>query len=238
MNSMLRGAAALLLAAGLAGAALADVTKGNEALEKGDTKTALREFNAAANRGDAEAMFTLSRMYAEGKGVNADRKVAFQWMEKAAQAGYVRAQGTLAMFFAEGVGTSRDDAKSLEWARRAADGGDVISQFIMGVRYSTGTGVPRDAGEAASWWGKAAGRGFVRAQVALADQLILRAASSAAKPEDASSDRVEALKWLIVAGGERLPGVEKVIGDLRQKMTPEEISSAEDKARDWRPSGG
>lgn len=238
IRPVIRAAAVAALAACLSGGALADLRKGNAALEKGDTRTALREFNASAKGGDAEAMFALARLYAEGKGVKADRKAAFQWMDKAAQAGLVRAQGSLAMFYAEGVGTSRDDAKSLEWARRAADGGDVISQFIMGMRLSTGTGVARDDAQAASWWGKAAERGFVRAQVALADLLAARAAEAGAKPEEAGADRVEALKWLLVAGGERLPGADKVIADLKQKMTPEEITSAEDKARDWRPSGG
>lgn len=234
----MRAFATFLFSASLAGAVLADVQKGNEALEKGDTKTALSEFNASAKGGDAEAMFMLARLHAEGKGVKVDRRVAFTWMEKAAQAGYVRAQGSLAMFHAEGIGTNRDDAKSMEWARRAADGGDVLSQFIMGMRFRSGTGVPRDDAQAQVWLGKAAERGFVRAQAALADLLAARAALAGARPEDASADRVDAVKWLIVAGGEKLPGAEKVLADLKAKMTPEEISSAEDKARDWRPSGG
>lgn len=231
----------LLLAAALlapCGAAFADLQRGNEAFEKGDTKTAQREFERAAKGGDAEAMFMLARMYGEGKGVKEDRKTAFQWMERAAKAGSVRAQGSLAMFFSEGVGTARNEARSLEWARRAADGGDIISQFIMGMRYSTGTGVERDAGQAAAWWTKAAERGFNRAQVALASHLAGRAAAAGARPEDASADRVEAAKWLIVSGSERLPGAENSLATLKQKMTPEEIGAAEDRARDWRPAGG
>ncbi|CAN0476837.1 unnamed protein product, partial [Phaeothamnion confervicola] len=60
-----------ILVAGLAvpGMATADPEKGMAALEAGDYKTALAELNADANKGDLDAMFMLSRLYAEGKGV-------------------------------------------------------------------------------------------------------------------------------------------------------------------------
>ena len=63
------------------------------------------------------------------------------------------------------------------------------------------------------------------------------AAAPDAKPEQASAQRVEAAKWLLISDSERLPGAEKLLPSLKEKMTPEEISAAEDKARDWRPAG-
>ncbi len=221
----------------LAGGAGADAEKGVAALEKGDYKTALKELNADAKKGDADAMFMLSRLYAEGKGVKEDRKLAFQWMERAAKTGSVRAQGTLAMYFSEGIGVAKDDAKSLELGRRAADGGDLISQFIMGMRYNNAVGVIRDTEQASLWWSKAAERGMVRAQVMLAGLLTQKAAAPDAKPEQAGADRVEAAKWLILSDSARLSGMENALTSIKEKMSPEEIGAAEDRARDWRPGG-
>lgn len=228
-----------ILIAGLAvaGLAAADPEKGMAALEAGDYKTALAELNADAKKGDLDAMFMLSRLYAEGKGVQQDLKVAFEWMEKAAKGGSTRAEGTLAMYYSEGIGTARDDAKSLEFALRAAEKGDPISQFIMGMRYNTGTGVTRDPAQAEAWWSKAAERGMLRAQVVLASVLAQKGAAAGLAPAEASMLRVEAAKWFMVAGAERLPGAEKLLPDLKERMTPEEITAAEGKARDWKPSG-
>jgi len=233
-----RAAAAALLAAGLlvCGPAAADPEKGKAALEAGDYKTALAELAADAGKGDLDAMFMLSRLYAEGKGVKQDLKLAFQWMDKAAAGGSTRAESTLAMYYSEGIGTPRDEAKSLEFATRAADKGDAISQFILGMRYHTGTGVTRDPAKAEDWWNRSAERGMLRAQVMLATHLMQKSAAAGMAPAEAGALRIEAAKWLMVAGSERLPGAEKLLPDLMARMSPDEIKAAEGKARVWTPS--
>ena len=229
------GFACALLA--LSAAASADAEKGMAAFQAGDYKTALKELNADVKKGDAEAMAMMSRLYAEGKGVKQDHKLAFQWMEKAAKAGSVHGQGSLAMFYSEGIGTAKDDARSLEWGRRAADSGHLISQFIMGMRFSRGIGVERDPQQAMNWWSKAAERGMIRAQAMLGELLAGLALAPDVKPEDASTQRVEAAKWLLLADSARQPGGENFLSSLKEKMTQDEIASAEEKARDWRPAG-
>lgn len=233
------GLCSALMACGLAmsGPAMADAEKGMAAIQAGDYKTALVELNADAKKGDLDAMFMLSRLYAEGKGVKQDLKVAFQWMEKAAKGGSARAESSLAMYYSEGIGTSRDDAKSVEFAVRAAGKGDPISQFILGMRYSTGTGVARDPAQAEAWWSKAAERGLLRAQVMLGSALAQKGAAAGLPPAEASALRVEAAKWLMVADSDSQPGAEKLLPDLKARMSPEEVKAAEDKARDWKPSG-
>ena len=228
--------AGLILAT--AGGAAADPEKGLAALARGDYKAAIAELNGDVKKGDADAMFMLSALYAEGKGVPADHKRAFQLMERAAKLGSVRAQGSLSMYFSEGIGTTADDAKSLEWGRRAADAGDLRSQFIMGMRFRNGVGVTRDPAQAVAWWTKSAERGFVRSQVLLGSLLAQQAAAPEVKPEAASEYRIEAAKWLIVSDSPRLPGAEKALENLREKMSAEEFASAETRARDWRPTGG
>lgn len=228
--------AGLILAT--AGGAAADPEKGMAALAKGDYKAAIAELDGDVKKGDPDAMFLLSALYAEGKGVPADQKRAFQLMERAAKLGSVRAQGSLSMYFSEGIGTTPDDAKSLDWGRRAADAGDLRSQFIMGMRYRNGVGVPRDPTQVVNWWSKSAERGFVRSQVMLGGFLAQLAAAPEVKPEIASEYRIEAAKWLIVSDSSRLPGAEKALEGVREKMSAEEIASAESRARDWRPTGG
>ena len=226
-----------MMALAICGSAAADAEKGMAALAAGDYKTALTELNADAGKGDADAMFFLSVLYAEGKGVKQDPKASFEWLEKGAKAGSVRAQGTLGMYYSEGIGTAKDDALSLEWGRRAAEAGHLVSQFIMGVRFNTGTGVTRDAVQAAAWWNKAAARGFVRAQVMLADQLMQKAGATETSAAEASAARSEAAKWLIVASASGMPGAENLLSAAKEKMTPAGVKAAEEQARDWRPAG-
>lgn len=227
--------AGLIFAA--AGGVAADPEKGMAALAKGDYKTAVTELNVDVKKGDPDAMFLLSALYAEGKGVAADQKRAFQLMERAAKLGSGRAQGSLAMYFSEGIGTKPDDAKSLEWGRRAAEAGNLLSQFIMGMRYRNGIGVARDPLQVVNWWTKSAERGFVRSQVMLGSFLAQLATAPDVKPEVASEYRIEAAKWLIVSDSPRLPGAEKALEGVHEKMSAEEIGSAESRARDWRPTG-
>lgn len=230
-----RSSLALIIAMS-AGTALADLDKAQGAFDAGDFKLALSEYNRDAGAGKSEAMFMLGRMYGEGRGVKADTKAAFQWMEKSAKAGYVRAQSSLGMFYSEGIGVEKDDAKSLEWGKRAADAGDVLSQFIMGMRHAKGLGVESNQAAAIDWWEKAANQGFGQAQSVLAASLAHRAAAPGAGTDAAARDRIEALKWTLVAGRLQVGGAEGFAATLKEKMSAEEIASADKKALEWQPA--
>jgi hypothetical protein len=71
----------------------------------------------------------------------------------------------------------------------------------------------------------------------LANALAQSAAAPNTPPPEASAQRVEAAKWLLVADANNLPGAESLLPTLREKMSPAEIRAAEDKARDWKPAG-
>ena len=67
----------MLLAGGVASAA--DFSKGVEAYNSGDFKTALAEWTPLAEQGNAMAQFNLGHMYANGYGVPENDKTAVKW---------------------------------------------------------------------------------------------------------------------------------------------------------------
>ena len=79
----------LLLGSGVAVAA--DFSKGLQAAQSGDFKTALAEWTPLAEQGNAMAQFNLGHMYANGYGVRENDKTAVKWFTKAAKQGYADA---------------------------------------------------------------------------------------------------------------------------------------------------
>ncbi len=66
-----------------AGSALADYIAGEEANQKGDRKTAFKEFYAAAQEGDRRAYGKLGSMYLYGLGTVKDHHQAYIWFHMA-----------------------------------------------------------------------------------------------------------------------------------------------------------
>ena len=70
----------------------ADLQKGEDAYDKGDYETALREWTPLAEKGNATAQSSLAVIYAKGQGVPQDYKTAFKWYKLAAEQGVANAQ--------------------------------------------------------------------------------------------------------------------------------------------------
>lgn len=64
-------------------------------------------------------MFTLAKLYRDGKILPADPGLAFMWMKRAADTGYSWAQLRLAEMYAEGVGTDQNFTAAAELAAKA-----------------------------------------------------------------------------------------------------------------------
>jgi len=101
-----------------------DFTKGVEAYEKGDFKTALKFWQPLAEQGDAHAQSNLGFMYRQGKGVPQDDKTAVKWYTLAAEQGNAYAQYNLGNMYAKGEGVPQDDIKAYMWFNIAAANGD------------------------------------------------------------------------------------------------------------------
>jgi len=86
-------------------------------LDNKPASIALHEKAAAC--GNADSMFELYAMLAQGIGADADLPRALDWCRRAAEAGNARAMYNLGAFHATGRDLPQDDALAVEWYARA-----------------------------------------------------------------------------------------------------------------------
>jgi uncharacterized protein len=103
--------------------AWADFKAGMDAYNRGDFKTALREWSPLAEKGDASAQFYLGLSYENGDGVPRDYAIARQWYEKSAAQGDEKAQLYLGLQSAFGQGGPVDLVQAHMWYSLAAEKG-------------------------------------------------------------------------------------------------------------------
>jgi hypothetical protein len=127
-------------------------------LESKSASVALHE--KAAARGDAESMFELYAMLAQGLGTDADVPRAIEWCKRAAEAGNARAMYNLGAFHAVGRDVPQDDALSVHWYRSAADAGHGRAAATLGVMFASGDGAHRDPARARQYLDRADELGF------------------------------------------------------------------------------
>ena len=101
------------------------------AYQKQQYATALKLFEAAAQKGDREAQHTLAFMYRDGKGTKRNDAKALAWYRRAAEQGYAPAEYNLGLMYAQGEGVKPDPAAAQRWFRRAADHGSVEAQVKL-----------------------------------------------------------------------------------------------------------
>lgn len=123
-----------------AGAAQADTKAGVDAWARGDYPTAIREWEAAATRGDADARFNLGQAYKLGRGVQQDLPRAEAYYAQAAAAGHLQAADNYGLLlFQRG-----EREKALPYLRAGADRGDPRAQYLLGIAHFNGGLVPKD----------------------------------------------------------------------------------------------
>ncbi len=111
--------AAVFLAA-FAAPAAADFADGLAAYDGGDYATALVEWRALADGGDATAQAALAGLYRFGQGVVEDHVRAAAWYRRAAAQGGATAQLNLGDMYADGAGVGRDLVQAYLWLSLAA----------------------------------------------------------------------------------------------------------------------
>ncbi|MCG8418577.1 MAG: ion channel [Proteobacteria bacterium] len=90
-----------------------------------------QDIRVAAEKGDAEAQYTLGMMYAHGHVVDRDPNAAFRYMRKAAKQEHSRALFKLGSFHFLGFGTEVSHQKAVQCLRRAANHGSLSAQKAL-----------------------------------------------------------------------------------------------------------
>jgi hypothetical protein len=127
----------------------------------------LKQYQAGANRGDANAEFELSDMYFRGRGVPQDDAQAAFWSQKAADQGFAKAEDAIGYLYYYGRGLDQSYANALVWYRKAADQDFAAAQYAVAGMYYHGFGVPQSYAEALVWYKKAADQGYAEAESAI-----------------------------------------------------------------------
>ena len=146
----LLGALAIAAALG-APAAAGPLEDANDAYREKAYAKAAELWRPLAEKGDAEAQYSLGTLYAEGKGVEQNDATAFLWFQRAANQGVAAAQYNVGASYATGAGIGKSDVDAARWFRRAADQGMAFAQLNLGLLYAAGNGVPQDDVEAYKW---------------------------------------------------------------------------------------
>lgn len=184
--------------------------------EKDEAKAA-GWFRRGAEKGSATCKLNLGLLLRQAKTIQASSDESLRLMHEAADAGLVEAQSYLGQLYFMGDRFLKPDyAKAKPFALKAAAAGDAASQNIMGILSRDGVGPSaegQDRAQAEAWFRKAAEQNEVKAQSNLAHLM------GVASP--GSTNRVEALKWLLLAKDREEPTAEKTYNEISPTLPPD-----------------
>ncbi|MCC7036113.1 MAG: sel1 repeat family protein [Alphaproteobacteria bacterium] len=142
--------------------------------------------------------------------------------------GDVASQYNLGMKYARGDGVPQDYKVAAKWLEMAANKGDMDAQAALGVMYQKGQGVQQDNNIAASLYKRAAAQGDKMSQYNLA--------SIYASGRGSMRNDKEAFFWVTLASVENTePQVTALHDTLAARLTPADISEAQQRASLWVP---
>jgi TPR repeat protein len=184
--------------------AFAGMKEGDAALKKEDYKTAIKEFTALANKGEAEAQFKLGLMYAMSIGVKEDLAKAFSWYLKAANQNHPQAAHIVSVAYDKGQGVKEDKNESIKWLTKAAELGLVKAQLQLGDQYYSGEGVPKDLTKAFEWFLKAAEQNDALAQFYVGQMYLFG--------EGMAVNNEKAIPWIEKSAGQNYFDAQVLLG--------------------------
>lgn len=133
------------------GQAMSDTAKGIAAYQRGDYARAMKELQAAAEKGDEQAYYNLGVAYAEGKAGPRDMAKAIAAYRKGAEGGSVLAAFSLGQIYRKGDGVAHDYSQAAKWYEAAAKHGDFRASNELGLLYVEGKGVEKNLIEGFAW---------------------------------------------------------------------------------------
>lgn len=130
----------------------ADFQNGLDAYNSADYETALAEWQALAEAGDAGSQFGLGQMYGNGFGVMMDDTAAIKWYGLAAEQGHAGAQCNLAVMHQNGWGVPQNDVEAIRLFGLAADQGVTEAMLALGRFYAMDFAEDYDPIQAYKWF--------------------------------------------------------------------------------------
>ncbi len=89
-------------------------------------------YELGANKGNAECMYWLGQLYAEGSGVKSDYSLAQSWYQKSANQGYAPALSSIGLLYMKGgPGIKQDSITACKWFRIAAERGVSSAEDLL-----------------------------------------------------------------------------------------------------------
>jgi len=165
----------------------------------------------------------------QGKSIALDNEESLSWIKKASENGLIEASSVAGRIYFHGDPLqSRAPVEARSFIKAAAEGGDPVCQNIYGIILRDGVGGAtqnKDTEKAVQWFQKSADQNNAKAQSNLALLIGLM-------PRDLN--RIEAMKWLLLAKEQRETTAERVYNEHAYLYTPEEIQSAKTAASDWK----
>jgi|SaaInlStandDraft_2_1057019.scaffolds.fasta_scaffold19895_2 Zn-dependent protease with chaperone function len=153
-----------------------------------------------------------------------ETSVAIREFRKSANAGYAPAQHSLGEMYKNGQGVTQDHEEAAQWYRMAAIQGYTIAQYNLGLMYQSGQGVKQDSKEAVIWLRKAAEQGDAGAQHSIGVMYAMGGGLA--------QDYIQAHMWIDLAISNGNKGASKDLRAAAKRMTPVQISKAQDMARE------
>lgn len=108
-------------------------------------KLAIKTYEIAAERGNADAQSNLGFMYEHGQGVDKNDQKAAKLYRQAAEQGDMVGQYNLGLSYFFGRGVPEDENQSVIWFTRSAEGGYSNARYRVGNAYAGGLGVSKNA---------------------------------------------------------------------------------------------
>jgi TPR repeat protein len=185
-------------------------------VEKSEAK-AVEWFRRGAEKGSATCKLNLGLLLRQGKTIQTSSDESLRLMHEAAEMGAVQAQSYLGQLYFMGDRFLKPDySKAKPYALKAAEAGDPAAQNIIGILSRDGIGPSaegHDPAAAEKWFRQAAEQNEVKAQANLAHLM------GVASP--GSTNRVEALKWLLLAKDREEPTAEKTYNEISPTLPPD-----------------
>ena len=138
-----------------------------------------------------------------------------------AERGVAEAQFNLGLSYSSNKGAAPDYALAEHWYLKAANQNHALAQFNLGIMQANGQGMPADHAKSLVWIQKSAALGDAGAQYRLG--ILHQRAIRDGLPENATTARIQAYKWLRLAADQDYREAEANCEIVNLSMTREDV---------------